>query len=677
MLASVFEFLPHASIITKSSGEIIMTNQLAEEMFGFSPGDLIGENIDLLIKEKVTKKHTKKNGSINNKPIYYGLNKEGRKFPIDIKENSMVVDGQELILRALADDTESRKIEQELEKYSAVVEQSQMSVMVTDINGNIEYVNPRFTEITGYTEEEIIEQNPMMLQFASVSQETHEILWKTIKAGKVWRNELRNRKKDGRFYWVHETICPIFDSEGEITNFLVTHQDATELQYLTKKLSWQATYDPLTGLVNRNEFERKLDRSLITNDRDTTEHALCFMNIDQFKIVNDVCSHIGGDELLCQVSHVLKNVIRKGDTLARLDGDEFAVLMEHCSLEHAERAAAAVQNAVEKFHFLWDERIFKIGISIGLVSVNEEKISTQELLGNASTACYMAKDLGRNRVYIYHADDAETVKQHGEMQRVTQIHKALDEDRFILYAQPIATAMKSTMGLHHYEILLRMEGEEEKTLIPAEFLPVAERYNLISKIDRWVIKNAIKLLGAYPDFLSDIGMCSINLSGASFTEDRFLDFVLDTLKEADIPPGKICFEITETVAISNLATASQFISALKEFGCQFALDDFGSGLSSFAYLKNLEVDYLKIDGIFVKDIVDNDIDYAMVKSINEIGHVMGKKTIAEFVENDEIRDKLIDIGVDYVQGYGIGKPEPFDGVVSQGLCLSPTHRGNS
>ncbi len=424
-----------------------------------------------------------------------------------------------------------------------------------------------------------------------------------------------------------------------------------------EKLTFQACHDGLTGLVNRHEFKRRTERLLSTLHHDDSQHALCFMDLDQFKIVNDTCGHTAGDELLRQLTSELQSIVRKRDTLARLGGDEFGVLMEHCSLDDAYRVATTLLKVIQNYQFSWDEHTFKIGASIGLVPITKDTSNQTQLLKSADAACYMAKELGRNRIHVYHDEDETMAKRSGEMQWVTRINKALENDRFCLYAQaivPLGTSLNK-----HYELLIRMIGEENEVIPPGAFLPAAERYNLISKIDYWVINTSFDLLANNPIFLNQINFCSINLSGQSLTDPNVLDFIITKLDEAELDAEKICFEITETAAISNLSIAKKFISTLKGFGCRFALDDFGSGLSSFAYLKNLPVDFLKIDGMFVKDIVDDPIDHAMVKSINEIGQVMGMKTIAEFVENDEINGMLREIGVNYAQGYGIGKPQPL------------------
>ncbi len=456
----------------------------------------------------------------------------------------------------------------------------------------------------------------------------------------------------------------LVDKASKLNEFNESLQtEIGERKQVEEQLAFQASHDGLTGLLNRKEFERRASRLFETVRRDKCQHALCFMDLDQFKVVNDTCGHVAGDELLRQLSLVLKKSVRQGDLLARLGGDEFAVLMEHTSLDDAQWVAALLQKAIQDYQFSWEGRNFKVGVSMGLVPIAETSSNLVETLSDADAACYVAKDKGRNRIHVYHAEDTETTQRHGEMQWVGRLNHALDDNRFCIYAQAIAP-LDGRSELH-YELLVRMLDDDGNIIPPGAFLPVAERYNLISKVDCWVVEHIFSRLLEYPVFLDRVNCLSINLSGQSVAEEGFQGFLIEQLATKKIPPEKICFEITETAAITNMNSAISFISRMKELGCQFALDDFGSGLSSFGYLKNLPVNYLKIDGMFVRDIVDDPIDHAMVKSINEVGHVMGMQTIAEFVENDEIQQKLIEIGVDYAQGYGIGKPHPFDELIDE------------
>lgn len=453
------------------------------------------------------------------------------------------------------------------------------------------------------------------------------------------------------------SLVPITSTEDHVECLLGLTQDVTARNQAERDLHFRASHDVLTGLINRDEFERRLERLLSSTSDGAVSHALCFMDLDQFKVVNDTCGHAAGDALLQQLGQVMLKAVRQRDTLARLGGDEFGVLMEHCSLSQARRAVEQLQQAVDDFRFSWQERDFHIGVSIGMVEIDDSSLDVTEILKRADTACYMAKEGGRNQVCEYRQQDGEITQRRGEMDWAVIINTALAKDRFEIYAQRIQTLGRGSNI--HFELLLRMIGSEGEIIAPGSFLPSAERYSLMRKIDAWVVRHAFELLADHPDFFSRVDFVSINLSGHSLSNPLLLQQIIDWLDEFDIDVEKICFEVTETAAIANLGAAMKFFSTLKGQGCRFALDDFGTGLSSFSYLKNLPVDFLKIDGQFVHNMVSDPIDHAMVKSINDIGHLMGMKTIAEYVENDQIIIELRELGVDYAQGYAIGRPEPF------------------
>ncbi len=547
------------------------------------------------------------------------------------------------------------------ERFRAIYDENPIMLFTINEAGRIITVNQYGLDQLGYTRKELVNQPALKL-----FHEDHRLLAEQYikqcfaKPDEVHNCEMQKIRKDGSSIYVHETVRIVDGSAGEPVALFVC-EDITKRKQTDELLTYQASHDTLTGLINRLEFERRTER-LLSDVKPEQQHAMCYLDLDQFKVVNDTCGHTAGDEMLRQLSSRLTTVVRHRDTLARLGGDEFGVLMEHCSLDDAQRVASSLLSCIQDFQFIWEDRSFKVGVSIGLVPISQETSNLTELLKDADAACYMAKDLGRNRIHVYHAEDKEIVQRQGEMQWVAKIHEALEEDRFTLYAQIIHQLDNSDDN--HYELLIRMRDDTDGTIPPGAFLPAAERYNLITGIDKWVIHNAFHLLSENPNFLSNTSFCSINISGQSLTEDQFLSYVIEELHNSGIDGRKICFEITETAAITSLNNAIRFISTLKGLGCQFALDDFGSGLSSFAYLKNLPVDYLKIDGVFVKDIAEDPIDRAMVKSINEIGHLMGMQTIAEFVENDVIKGILIEIGVDYAQGYGVGKPVPFESLLN-------------
>jgi len=666
----LYDFAPVGYLTLDSLGVILAANLTAAKSLNNYRKDISGKKLSHFVcsfDQDVLLSHLHNVFSTTEKHHCEICFKTNTSAPLYIRLESIVIEDEDEVhygcRTIMIDITESKQSQNELLKLSRAVEASPTAVLITDINGTIEYINPKFTEITGYDREYLIGKSPRILQSGTTLKSLYTDLWNTILCGKEWRGELHNRKKNGDLYWARNSISAVKDTNDKITHFISMQEDMTQEVEISEQLNFQTTHDALTGLINRLEFERRAERLLTMRQKDLDVHALCFLDLDQFKIVNDTCGHMAGDEMLRQISMILQHEVRQRDTLARLGGDEFAVLMEHCPLDQAQRVAWSLLEAVQDFHFCWEEHTFKVGVSIGLVSITEITTDLSELLKQADAACYMAKDRGRNRIHVYHENDADLAYRHGEMQWVERINQALEEDRFCLYAQTIMP-LDERQGVH-YELLLRMIGEKGQIIVPGSFLPAAERYSLIIKLDNWVIRKTFSLLSANPAILDQIHLVSINLSGHSLAENNVLELIFSLLDETGIDAEKICFEITETAAILNLANAQRFISSLQALGCQFALDDFGSGLSSFGYLKNLPVDYLKIDGLFIKDIVDNPIDYAMVKSINEIAQLMGMRTVAEFVENDQTKMLLKKIGVNYAQGYGISKPQPFEQLLDQ------------
>ncbi|NOX08438.1 MAG: EAL domain-containing protein [Gammaproteobacteria bacterium] len=451
------------------------------------------------------------------------------------------------------------------------------------------------------------------------------------------------------------SVAPVPDPLGFVYGAVMVLHDISESLALQNELSFYASHDSLTGLYNRREFDNDLKRALEIAKRDDVQHVLCYMDLDQFKVVNDTCGHSAGDQLLKNLTAHLLSRLRKADVLARLGGDEFGLLLMYCSMEQAEEVADGLRQAVNDFQFLWEGKKFQVGVSIGLAPVSTLFETVADVLSAADMACYKAKEDGRDRIYVYRPDDAALHQRREEMGLLSFMRRASEEDGFELFLQAIHAT--SDRSVQHYEVLIRLRDEAGNHVLPGTFLPAAERYQLMMMIDRWVVSNTIKLLQNHFENGSDISV-AINLSGQSIDNKGFLDFVLDQLSVIGDQAHKICFEITESTAINHIDSALFFINRIKEKGCSFALDDFGSGMSSFAYLKNFPVDYLKIDGSFVREMDQSKIDQAMVRAINEVAKVMGMKTIAEFVENEATYHCLQEIGVDYAQGYWLGKPFP-------------------
>jgi diguanylate cyclase (GGDEF)-like protein/PAS domain S-box-containing protein len=537
-------------------------------------------------------------------------------------------------------------------------------VIRTDAEGIIDYLNPMAERLTGWTAGEACGQ-PVMSIFRVVDEATGRPLpnpvERCLQEGQVIElpgYSLLTRRDQGEFA-IRDSVAPIRDRQGRITGTVLVFKDVTQLRGMEREMIWLARHDPLTGLINRREIEKRLQQCLDTAHADGRAHAFFYLDLDEFKVVNDTCGHLAGDEMLKQVTALLKTRLRKTDTLARLGGDEFGVLLEDTTTEDAREVGNNLRLAVKAYRFAWQEQVFEIGVSIGLVPITEETLDMAQVLSAADAACYVAKEGGRNRMHEYQPDDRALAERYGEMQWIHRIHKAFAEHRFCLYYQPIVPLLARGGEPPMCEIFIRMIDEEGKIATPGAFIPAAERYHLIASIDRWVLHAAFVALACRTLSHGDDTCFAINLSGQSLGDDAFLEYVLEEIEATGVSPSRICFEITETAAVGNLAQAIQFISTLKELGCRFILDDFGSGLSSFAYLKNLNVDFLKIDGAFVRDMLSSSVQRALVESIHQIGQVMGIRTIAESVENRETLELLLEIGVDYAQGYGIAIPEPL------------------
>lgn len=420
-------------------------------------------------------------------------------------------------------------------------------------------------------------------------------------------------------------------------------------------------HDSVIRLVNRHEFERRVKRVLLAFTQENevhagAEHAIFRIDLEPFETISETHGHFSDDELLRQFAQLLQGVVRVRDTLANLEVNGFGVLMEHCSLDHAYRAANKILQEVQGFQFSFNDHCFNINICIGIVPVTNQTCNYLELLKQVNATCNSAKGFRRNRIHLHSTNNENSSIYRGEPSWVADIYQAFEEDRFLIYIQPIVSLKEQDIPLIHYELLIRMCDKAGKIALPGTFLPALERFSMSSVLDQWVIHKAFRMIADEPEFLATIQFFSINLSGQSLVNHELRDYILSELEETGIPAEKVCFEITETSAISNLAVAFEFMLVLKEKGCRFALDDFGSGFSSLLYLKNLPVDYLKIDGSFIKNMTRESIDYAMVKSINEMSQAIGMETVAEFAENDEILQLLKDIGIDYAQGYSVGKP---------------------
>jgi len=527
----------------------------------------------------------------------------------------------------------------------------------------IEYINPAGERLLDFSSQNVIgKQLRDILQLFDHSGQQIVLKCDTVNCGLMGRNaDLRLRTLDGRDCLIELEISEIVREDDSVfLGYVVTIADVTHERSATKALEYQANTDLLTGLSNRSSFEKSLNSFVIDAVNGGT-HCVCFMDLDRFKIVNDTCGHIAGDELLRQIGSLIKLHTRKADTLARLGGDEFALILENCNTSEAQRFAEELINVITNFRFVWEAEIFSVGISIGITPINSEKSTTvEDVIKEADSACYGAKNKGRNTCYIYNSEDSVIAQRSGEMNWSNRIVYALEQDKFVLYGQKIVPLAQCEESYEYLiEILIRYI--DNGVLIgPNSFIPAAERYHLMPQIDRYVVNKLFTNLSTWPSLLLEKIQICINLSGQTLSDPRFCEFISNKIKEHDVKPGLICFEITETAAIANLSEATEFIHNLKLLGCKFSLDDFGSGLSSFTYLQSLPVDYLKIDGELVKRATENSVQWHMVESIHKIGQMMGVQSVAEYVENDAILSTVDKIGIHYGQGFHLAKPQALD-----------------
>lgn len=647
-------------------GILTSCNPGAERLFGLPAEQIVGQPFQRFVVDGCASLLPDAKGESKTETMLQGAN--GEMFAVELTA-SQGAGSEGAFVCMVRDITERRQMEEQLfaEKMLAQVTLASIGdgVITTDRAGRVRYLNPSAERLTGWRQ--AAAQGLVLDEVYQLFDETTGArLPSAISLGLRRRSDRQERterepgllhRPDGSQLAVQDAIAPIRDADGMVIGTVLTFRDVTVTRQLARKLTFQANHDKLTGLVNRSAFERRIETLL--RDYAGGEHILCYMDLDQFKVVNDTCGHAAGDELLRQLGQLLKGRVRGSDVLARLGGDEFGILFIDCPLKQAVVIAEAIRHAVDEFRFSWEGKSFAVGASIGLVAIDEHAKTLGPLLSAADSACYAAKDGGRNRVHVYQADDRQLMERRGEMQWTQRLRHALDGDLLRLFVQPIVPTAGND-GLQRYEVLVRMQGEDGSIIPPGAFMPAAERYDLAPAVDRWVVGNFLAWVGDLrrrPDAV--LGHYSINLSATSLGEESFLEFVLSAIKRHRIPADCLCFEITETAAIANLSRAMTFMERLKAVGCSFALDDFGSGLSSFGYLKTLPVDYLKIDGSFVRDIEHDAIARAMVASINNIGHEMGLQTVAEFVESAAILECLQNIGVDYVQGYHLGRPGPL------------------
>ncbi|HEY8053072.1 MAG TPA: PAS domain S-box protein [Steroidobacteraceae bacterium] len=578
-----------------------------------------------------------------------------------MRDSSGAITGYE---GTIADITERKRAEQavfaEKERAQVTLQSIGDAVITTDAQGRIEYINPVGETLTGWTLSEARGQ-PLAAVLKLVDELTGEPIGNSL-AGALGRGESGAAAdhsvlitRAGSEVAIQESAAPICDRQGHVIGAVVVFHDVTRERRLKRALSWQASHDALTGLINRREFDNRLHTALLAAQREEGAYALLYIDLDQFKVINDTCGHQAGDRLLRDVTGLLQTRVRTSDTIARLGGDEFGVLLEGCTPEQAVRIADGVRQGIRDFRFVWGANTLSVGASIGVVQITAETENAASVMSAADIACYAAKDAGRNRIHVYGTDGVS--HHHREMHWVSRVTRAVEDERLELFFQPIV-CLADPAARAFYELTVRLRDDSGELVLPSEFIPAAERYNVMAVIDRWVVGQAIALLTERARRGESLPLLAVNLSGTSLNEQSFVDFMLHSVTEPAVARA-LCFEITETAAVTSLANARFLMSELKARGTRFALDDFGTGVSSFVYLKALPVDYLKIDGQFISHVTDDPVNRSMVEAISKVGRALGIATVAECVESGAVLEELKRIGVDFAQGFHLAQPLPI------------------
>jgi len=674
LLAAIIDSSNDA-IVSKTLGGIITSwNIAAEQIFGYKSKEMIGNNVSVLFPANLLHEEDQLISKVlDNQSISHfestRLTKNKQIIQVStslspIKNAQGEIVGVSTIMR---DITQTKQLQQNLalehERLRVTMDSIGDAVITTDKAGKVQYLNPVAEDLTGWSLHDALGQ-PIAKVFSIAHETTRQRCLNPVElclsenkvVGLAQNTVLISR--NGKEYGIEDSAAPIRDQAGNTIGVVLVFHDVSEQRIMAREISYRASHDSLTGLYNRSEFESILNDCIHTPKAPDAMDALMILDLDRFKIVNDTCGHAAGDKLLVEITSIIKNCIRNNDTFARIGGDEFAILLEKCNIEKAYEIATLICQSVYHYRFIYKDKKFRVGTSIGLVVIDEHSSTTSEVLQAADNACYDAKSAGRNRVHLYHSSNPSLAAHKKETQWVNRIEQAIEENHFTLFCQRILPL--NHIGKEHAEILLRLIDENGKIIKPNVFIPAAERFHMMSRIDRWVLKNAFEWLQKNDALLSHIDTISINLSGQSLGDKDFLDYVEQLISDMSLDCSLICFEITETVAITNLSNAATFFNQMKRYGIRLSLDDFGSGVSSFAYLKNLPVDYLKIDGQFIKDLIENQIGQATVKCMTEVARVTNKQTIAEWVDNTAVEKVLKEMGVDFTQGYLNHMPAPLD-----------------
>jgi diguanylate cyclase (GGDEF)-like protein/PAS domain S-box-containing protein len=668
--------VPEVALVHTST--ILYANEAAGALFGVGPEALRGKQMTDLMRpayRAVMRKHvsTSLESDAPIEPIEVQLiNGDDDGLWVELYSRRINYLGQSAVISVARDITHRKSLEASLGRGKlqarVTLESIGEGVITTDATATIDYMNEAAEQLLGMSRSVAIGKKlPDLIGLLDEVERTSlgdpvALCLAERRRVNLGRRALLVSKQSKREFSIELTASPIRGPERELAGSVVIFHDVTEMRGLTREMSYQASHDALTGLVNRAEFQRRLELALKDTRGEGMSHVVCYLDLDRFKVVNDTCGHMVGDNLLREIASLLKDKVRDSDTVARVGGDEFAMLLWGCPLDKARQIADDVVQAVHDYQFTWRDRIFDLGVSVGLVEVGPESGSGEAVLSAADSACYVAKQQGRGRTHVYSARDELLARERGEILWLQRLQRALKENQFELYVQPIIALSGRVENGPAAEILLRMRDESGASVLPGQFLGAAERYQLMSHVDRWVVQAAITSIANGVPHLPEGRTCSINLSAQSLGDEHFLDFVVDLLDHTGVAPAKLCFEVAEPAVMNNLDQARRFINVLRGIGCRFALDDFGSGMGSLANLKHLSLDYLKIDGTYMRDLQHDSVNREMVAAMTKLARSLDFRVVAEQVEDQATFEAVRSLGIDFIQGFIVERPRPLKAV---------------
>jgi len=671
---SLFQDLANAvpDIVLVHRKRIVFANTVAAEPLGLAPEQFVGRPVTDLMRPAFRAMmrnaiSARLAGEETDESIEFQLINGGERG-IWVEAHSTLIDyrGQQAVLTVAQDITYRKSVEATLgrskQQAQITLESIGEGVITSDTQGAIEYLNSAAEKLIGIDRRSVLGKrlgDIVNLVDEGDRRDLGDPIMRCLsdrrRVSMGSRALMVSHDGDAELS-IELTASPIKSPDGSIAGVVVIMHDVSEMRGLAQQMSYQAAHDPLTGLINRREFERRLEHSLHSVRDEDTSHVLCYLDLDRFKAVNDTCGHMAGDNLLRELSAIIREQVRDSDFVARLGGDEFGMLLIGCPLRKARQIADDVIRSVRDYRFVWQDKIFTVGVSVGLVEIGRESGTIKEILSAADSACYVAKQRGRGQAHVYSAKDEASARQRGEIHWLGLLQSALKEDKFEIYSQPIISLSGKGQGGPAVEVLLRLRDDENNIVLPKQFIHAAERYQLMAAVDRWMVRATLAAIGQGAIRLPDGRSCSINISGQTLGEGTFLEFVVDCLDHSQVDPGQICFEVGENAIMADLEHARRFVGVLHGMGCRFGLDDFGRGIGSFSSLQDLAIDYLKIDGAYTSDLQDDSLNHQVVCAITRLSRTVGFKVIAEQVEEQEDFDALRKVGVDYVQGYYVQRP---------------------